>query len=208
MVGKWGVYSGGELGFQQFNASTPLPSEESLLLLASQGIWERVQAGQRKQKDVCVSRSVVSDSLPLQGLQPAMLLCPWNSLGKNTGVGYHSLLQGIFLTQGWILSLPYCRQILYQLSYQGSPQKAEHMCRLSRSVLSDSSQPYGLQPTRLLCPQDSPGKNTGVGCHGLLQGIFLTQGSNPESLMSPALTGEFFTTVATWEAPEKARESK
>ena len=32
---------------------------------------------------------------------------------------------------------------------------------------------------RLLCPRDSPGENTGVGCHALLQGIFLTQGSNP-----------------------------
>ena len=32
---------------------------------------------------------------------------------------------------------------------------------------------------RLLCPWNSPGKNTGVGCHALLQGIFLTQGSNP-----------------------------
>ena len=39
--------------------------------------------------------------------------------------------------------------------------------------------PCGLQPTRLLCLWDSPGKNTGVGCHFLLQGIFLTQGSNP-----------------------------
>ena len=34
------------------------------------------------------------------------------------------------------------------------------------------------EPPRLLCPWDSPGKNTGVGCHALLQGIFLTQGSN------------------------------
>ena len=38
---------------------------------------------------------------------------------------------------------------------------------------------YGLKPTRLRCPWDSPGKNIGVGCHVLLQGIFLTQGSNP-----------------------------
>ena len=38
---------------------------------------------------------------------------------------------------------------------------------------------YGLQPTRHLCPWDSPGKNVGVGCHALLQGIFLIQGSNP-----------------------------
>ena len=45
----------------------------------------------------------------------------------------------------------------------------------SRSVMSDSLQPHGLQPTRLLCPQDFPDKNTGEGCHFLLQGIFLTQ---------------------------------
>ena len=44
--------------------------------------------------------------------------------------------------------------------------------------MSDSVRPHGLQPTRLLCPWDSPGKNAGVGCHFLLQGIFLTQGSN------------------------------
>ena len=40
-------------------------------------------------------------------------------------------------------------------------------------------QPHGLQPTRLLCPWDSPGKNTRVGSLSLLQGIFLTQGLNP-----------------------------
>ena len=42
----------------------------------------------------------------------------------------------------------------------------------------DSLRPYGPQPARLPCPWDSPGKNTGVGCHALLQGIFPTQGSN------------------------------
>ena len=51
-------------------------------------------------------------------------------------------------------------------------------CFLSLSVMSDSLQPHGLQPTRLLCPCNSPGKNTGVACH-FLQGIFPTQGSNP-----------------------------
>ena len=39
-------------------------------------------------------------------------------------------------------------------------------------------QPFGLQPTRLLCPWDLSGKNTGAGCHSLLQRFFLTQGSN------------------------------
>ena len=42
--------------------------------------------------------------------------------------------------------------------------------------------PHGLQSTRLLCPWESPGKNTGVGCHALLQGIFPTQGLNPHLL--------------------------
>ena len=45
--------------------------------------------------------------------------------------------------------------------------------------MADSLQPHGLKPTRLLHPWDSPGKNTGVGYHFLLQGIFPTQGSNP-----------------------------
>ena len=48
-------------------------------------------------------------------------------------------------------------------------------------VMSDSFQPYGLQPARLLCPWDSPGKNTGVGCHALLQGILDEQCSNSPS---------------------------
>ena len=43
------------------------------------------------------------------------------SPGKNTGVGSNSLLQGIFSTQGLNPGLLYCRQILYQLSHQGSP---------------------------------------------------------------------------------------
>ena len=52
----------------------------------------------------------------------------------------------------------------------------------SCSVMSDSLQPRGLYPTRLLCPWDFTGKDTEVGCHFLLWGnigIFLTQGSNP-----------------------------
>ena len=46
------------------------------------------------------------------------------------------------------------------------------------SVMSNSLQPCGLQHSRLLSPLGSPIKNPGVGCHALLQGIFLTQGSN------------------------------
>ena len=50
------------------------------------------------------------------------------------------------------------------------------------SVVSNSLQPRGLYPARPLCPWDSPGKNTGVGCHALLQGIFPTQGPKPHFL--------------------------
>ena len=45
--------------------------------------------------------------------------------------------------------------------------------------MSDSVRPHRRQPTRLLCAWDSPGKNPGVGCHSLLEGIFWTQGLNP-----------------------------
>ena len=47
--------------------------------------------------------------------------CPWNSPGKNTGVGSCSLPQGTFPTQGLNPGLPHYRQILYHLSHQGSP---------------------------------------------------------------------------------------
>ena len=43
----------------------------------------------------------MSDSLQPHGRQPSGLLCPWEFPGKNTWVGCYSLLQGIFLTQGW-----------------------------------------------------------------------------------------------------------
>ena len=45
---------------------------------------------------------------------------------------------------------------------------------VSPSGVSDPLQPRALQPARLLCPWDSPGENTGVGCQSLLQGLFLT----------------------------------
>ena len=69
----------------------------------------------------------MSDSLQPHGLEPTRLLGPWNSPGKNTGVCYRSLLQGIFLTQGSnprLLHLLHCRWILYHLTHQGSPKQA------------------------------------------------------------------------------------
>ena len=84
---------------------------------------------------------------------------------KNTGVGSLSFLQGIFPTQGLNPGLPHCRWILYQLSYQEDRETCQSStqirclyCHLissvqfSRSVVSDSVKPHGLQPARLLCP--------------------------------------------------------
>ena len=66
------------------------------------------------------SCSVMSDSL-----QPHGLHTPWNFPGQNTGVGTRSLLQGILPIQWLNPGLPHCRQILYQLSYQGRPRTLE-----------------------------------------------------------------------------------
>ena len=82
---------------------------------------------------------------------------------------------------------------LYALNTPVATPRALLFCGLlaqSCPALCDS-----MGPTRLLCPWDSPGKNTGVGCLGLLQGIFPIQKS-----MSPALAGGFFTTSTAWEA--------
>ena len=76
-----------------------------------QGWWKKVK----------VSCPIMSDSLQSHELQPARLLCLWNSLGKSSGVGCQFLLQGVFPTQGLNLGLLHCRQILYHLSHQGSP---------------------------------------------------------------------------------------
>ena len=59
-------------------------------------------------------------------LRPHGLYSPWNSPGQNTGVGNLFLLQGIFPNQELNLDLLHCRQILYQLSYKGSPIASIH----------------------------------------------------------------------------------
>ena len=80
---------------------------------------------------VLVALSVMSDSLRSHVLQPFRFLCPWNSPGKNTEVGSHALLQGIFLTQGLNLGLLHCKQILYHLGHEGRPH---HLSRFTLLV--------------------------------------------------------------------------
>ena len=132
---------------------------------------------------------------------------PWNSPGKNTAVGSHSHLQGIFPTQGSNSGLLHCRQILFHLSHQEKQRRVDFFlfCYQFSEVRPPSPRQevgvlllgvcvcvcvhaqslshvrlfvaHGLQPARILCQWDFPGRNTGVSCHVLLQGIFLTQGS-------------------------------
>ena len=94
------------------------------------------------------SRSVVSDSL-----QPP---------GENTGVGSHSLLQGVFPTQGSNPSLLRCRWILYQLSHQGSP-----------TILEWVAYPFSSESSW-------PRNQTGVSC---IEGEFFTSWATREALI-------------------------
>ena len=61
----------------------------------------------------------------------------------------------------------------------------QSLCYLITKSCPDSLQPHRVYPARLLCPWDFPGKKTGVGCHFLLQGIFLMQGLNSHLLHCP-----------------------
>ena len=93
-------------------------------------------------------------------VQPTRLLRPWGFPGKDTRVGCHLLFQGIFLTQGSNPCL---------LHWQAGSCLLLLVLLLSRSVVSDSVRPQRRQPARLPRPWDSPGKNSGVGCHFLLR---------------------------------------
>ena len=90
------------------------------------------------QISLCCSSLVTKSCLTLtqlHGLHPTRLLCPWDFPGKNTGVGYHFLLQRVFLTQGWNPHLLLGRQILYHLrTGRKAICKSTHRCY----IMSDS----------------------------------------------------------------------
>ena len=74
-----------------------------------------------------------------------------------------------------------------------SPKPFSAPCCAVTLVMSDSVRRYGLQPARLLCPRDSPSKNTGVSA--------IPRSSDPGIKPVPALAGGFFTASTTGEAP-------
>ena len=78
------------------------------------------------------------------------VVCPWNSPGKNAGVGCHFLLQGIFLTQGSNPHHLHWRQILHCLSYQGyNPFITRNVSKL-RNIPA-----YGILPNEVIIPRES-----------------------------------------------------
>ena len=87
-----------------------------------------VRTCKNKGKQSVLSCSVVSNSLQPHGLNsPPCSSVHGHSLGKNTEVGCHALLQGIFPTQGSNPGPPHCRRILYHLSHQeNSPRRPKN----------------------------------------------------------------------------------
>ena len=135
---------------------------------------------------VCISRSVMSNSLQPHRLWPTRLFCAWDSPGKNTAMGCHFLLQRIFPTQGSNPSLPHCRQTLYRLSHQGSPDYMVSF-QFSRSVVSDSLRPHESQHTRPPCPSLTPrvypnSCPSSRWCHSAISSSFTFFSSCPQSL--------------------------
>ena len=123
----------------------------------------------------------MSDSVRPHRWQPTRLLSPWDSPGKNTGVGCHFLLQYMKVkNESEVLSCVRLAVTPWTAAYQAPPSMGFFQGRVlewgaiafssvSHSVVSNSVQPHRRQPTRLTCSWDSPGKNTGVGCHFHLQ---------------------------------------
>ena len=92
---------------------------------------------------------------------------------------FRTLLVGGGLFGSLFLTRTACHRTTHANGYYGAwPGWAVSISVLPLKV-SDSLRLHGLQPTRLLCLWDFPGRNTGVGFHFLLQGIFPTQESNP-----------------------------
>ena len=107
--------------------------------------------------------------------------CSWNST-CNFWLSWNLATNSLLLNSYHILSpgshrlLSLVTFILLYIVFLHA--KLLHSCPTLRNFL----RPCGLQLTRFLYPRNSPGKHIGVGCHTLLQGIFLTQGSNPHLL--------------------------
>ena len=113
-------------------------------------------------KKLCSSRAAILEIF-LPGLGTAL------RASQDTSPWTHEMWEPSFGT--WIVSTVADTHYL-------ALNLCEILCAKLLQLWPTHLQPHGLQSTRLLCPWNSPGKNTGVGCCALLQGIFPTQGSN------------------------------
>ena len=116
--------------------------------------WKRKKGFCRKHRSGCVSSEFqwqeAAAAAAAKSLQSCPTLCdPTDSSPPGSTVP--GILQARILE--WVA-----------ISFSNESEK----WKWSRSVVSDSSRPHGLQPTRLLRPWDFPGRSTGVGCHCLL----------------------------------------
>ena len=118
---------------------------------------------------LCMTSWTVACQAPLSMRFSGGEYCPSDSPGKNTGVGCMSSSRGSFQLKDWtcISCGSFIAGDSLTTELLGKPFIAA--AAAVASVVSDSVWPYRRQPTRLPCPWDSPGKNTGVGCHCLLR---------------------------------------
>ena len=108
-------------------------------------------------------------------------LCVWleEKRGLSVVISWHDFTVALSSNESEITSIPKLSQYYSLQAGHVFSKDVGCVCACKvASVVSDFLQPYELQSGRLLCPWDSPGKDTRVGCHAFLQGIFLTQGSN------------------------------
>ena len=140
----------------------------------------------------------VSDSQVSFPKCPGKTSCPYQQVQTEP---WHSVMNGLNKVASLCSEDEFC--LCWQPDYW-KPDEANkgflHLCVFSHSVVSDSLWCHGLQPTRLLCPWDFPGKNTGAGCI-FSSGNLPDPRIEPESPTSPALTGRFFTTEPPGKSP-------
>ena len=131
----WSLFAYSLLAFSLQRAISHMVAKKKLIWYSQTQKFQSIFLVTESESEGC---PVVSDSWRLH-----RLCSPWNCPGQNTGVGSFSLLQGIFPTQGLNPGFPHCRQILYQLSYQGSlVTKAPIWLKL---FLESVTKPYHIQ---------------------------------------------------------------
>ena len=125
---------------------------------------------------VLVTQSCLTLCNPMDPWNSTRLLCPWNPPGKNTGVGCHSVFQGIFPTQGLNLDLPHCRQILLPPEPPGKPfVHLDGLLKLPPAWISTQEinspiwGPCAVLSSQDRVPRPAPGQTLGTqgSCRGL-----------------------------------------